>query len=218
MFPSLVIISLLAFPPLDTQFRLQQFSLFLFCISIHYRIAHWNLVIHKFPQNWYVSMTIHIFTDLVKALLKSTPWDIVQNLQTIAWNLHYLTIGFKSQLWICNWIELSSFFDSTSILVESLCNQHSKPLQTWSVLTLKSLKPILDRLCGGEDLTLLGGDDGVAWDKLSEDTTCRSSVSMARSTHTHCHLPVVSILRVSRHTLRIMRSWQANSINAYQSA
>ena len=57
-------------------------------------------------------------------------------------------------------------------------------------MTLKSLKPILDRLCGGEDLTLLGGDDGVAWDKLSEDTTCRSSVSMARSTHTH--LPLTS--------------------------
>ena len=69
MFPSLVIISLLAFPPLDAWLQLQQFSPSLFCTLIQYQIARQNLVIHKLPQNRYISTTIHIFTDLVKARL-----------------------------------------------------------------------------------------------------------------------------------------------------
>ena len=35
-------------------------SLVLLYISIQYQIACWNLAIYKFPQNWYVSTTIHI--------------------------------------------------------------------------------------------------------------------------------------------------------------
>ena len=36
---------------------------------IHYHIAHQNLFIHEFLQNQYVSTTICVFTNLVKAQL-----------------------------------------------------------------------------------------------------------------------------------------------------
>ena len=120
MFPSLVIISLPAFPPLDTRSQLQQFSPVHFCILIHYWIACQNFVIHKIPPKpicLYNYLYIHW---LGKGLTKSIPQDIVWNLKAIAWNLHYSMIGFKSQLQIRNWIELPPFFNSTLILVEPL--------------------------------------------------------------------------------------------------
>ena len=146
MFPSLVIISLLAFPPLDAWLWLQQFSPSLVCISIHYWIAHWNLVIHKFPQNRYVSTTIHIFTDLVKAQLspptryspKPQDYNLLSSL--LDDRLQEPTPNSQSNRIISLlWLNFNSSW---------IFNLHSKPLQTQLISTLKSLKSILDRRVG----------------------------------------------------------------------
>jgi len=69
MFLSLVIISLLVFPPSDAPFRLQQLPLRSFSSAFRSLI---ELLIKTpfligFPQNQYVATTIFLFANLVKA-------------------------------------------------------------------------------------------------------------------------------------------------------
>ena len=63
--------------------------------SIHYWITCRKLFIHEFPQSQYVSTTIHIFTNLVKAQL-SSPTSYSLKLKTTTCYLLCSTINFKS--------------------------------------------------------------------------------------------------------------------------
>ena len=95
-------------------------------------------------QNWYVSTTIHIFTDLVKAQL-SPPTRYSLKLQD--YNLLSPLLNDRLQeptpnsqfnrIFSLLWLN----FDSSRIF-----NPHLKPLQTRSISTLMSLKSILDNL------------------------------------------------------------------------
>ena len=111
--------------------------------SIHYCIARWNLFIHEFLQNWYVSMTIRVFTNLVKAQL-SPPTSYSPKAQDH--NILYLFLSdrFQEPLWICNRIKSLPFFDSISIQVDSSFHlrNHFKLNQ---FRLRKALKSILDR-------------------------------------------------------------------------
>ena len=110
--------------------------------SIHYRIACRNLFIHEFPQSRYISTTIRVFTNLVKAQL-SSPTSYSPKPQD--YNLLYplLDDRFQEPLWIRNRIESTLFFNSISILVKS-------SFHVWNHFKLdqfrlrKALKSILD--------------------------------------------------------------------------
>ena len=110
--------------------------------SIHYRIARRNLFIHKFLQNWYISTTIRVLTNLVKAQL-SSPTSYSPKPQD--YNVLYLLLDdrFQEPLRICNRVELSLFLNSISIQVKSSFHLQNHfeldQFQLW-----KALKSILD--------------------------------------------------------------------------
>ena len=110
--------------------------------SIHYCIAHRNLFIHKFLQNWYISTTIRVLTSLVKAQL-SSPTSYSPKPQD--YNVLYLLLDdrFQEPLRICNRVELSLFLNSISIQVKSSFHLQNHFELNWFQLQ-KALKSILD--------------------------------------------------------------------------
>ena len=113
-----------------------------FASLIHYRFACRKPFIHKFPQSRYISSTIHIFTNLVKAQpsspIRYSPKP--QNYNLIFPLLDNLSV---EPLRICHRIESSPFFDSVSILIKSVFHlQNHFELDQFRLR--KALKSILD--------------------------------------------------------------------------
>ena len=123
-------------------FDLSNSLLCFFAFPIHYQIAHRNLFVHEFPQSWYVSTTIHILTNLVKAQ-PSSPTRYSPKPQD--YNLLFPLLDDRplEPLRICYRIESSPSFDSFSIPVESSSHiQNHIKLDQFRLR--KALKPILD--------------------------------------------------------------------------
>ena len=140
----LVIISLFAFPHLDARLQRQQFSPLLFRIIWSIITLLIEISLFTSPQNQYISTTIHVFTNLVKAQLSSptsyslTPQD---------YNLLYLLLDdrFQEPLRIHNWMKLSPFFDSISIQVKSSFHLRNH-FELDQFRLQKALKSILDNI------------------------------------------------------------------------
>ena len=114
-----------------------------FASSIHYRIAHGKPFIHKFPQSRYISTTIRIFTNLVKAQ-PSSPTRYSSKPQN--YNLIFPLLDDRSlePLWIRHRIESSPFFDSVSILIKSVFHLPNH-FELDRFRLRKALKSILDK-------------------------------------------------------------------------
>ena len=131
------IISLLAFHLQTHNFDASNSHCCSFAFSICYQIACWNLSVHEFSQSWYVSTTIHIFTNLFKAQ-PSSPTRYSPKPQDYNLLFPYSTIGLLSHSEFT--IELNRRHSSTQFRFYSNPHSHSKPLWTWSILTSKSFK------------------------------------------------------------------------------